>query len=416
MALAFFSIMKIKNKLTKAAISSFLLCGLFGLSALPAIAEGTLGMAFTNTESTDGFVSSLHGGQSLWFVVAPGGTQSRELLISSSGTVPELVDMSLVFLGRNSDGQYLDRNKLPDSIKWVKFSPQKFVLKPKTTASVLMTYTVPADEPISSHEAFVLATASGASGPSKAQYSVPQAIAISRPVFLGVGTETQLAPEVEIIDLFGEVDGGNSYLALKIKNSGKVPFSLSGTLDMVDSKFSNRKFSGIKFISQPLAPGESTNILIPAPLGLTDGKYDISLTALLGSNEINKVWLGKLIKFTPIFPLFQILTRVLLALIFLLILAFSLRYLRKPRKPNEKSAAKGKSDSDISQEEVDQLIEALMKSSTKKSAKKPVKKSVKKAATKKPVKKAATKKPVKKTAKKSVKKAAKKPVKKSAKK
>jgi hypothetical protein len=417
--------MKIKIKPPKAAIATLflsLLYGVFGLSALPASAEGTLGLAFTNTESTNGFVNSLHGGQSLWFVVPPGGTQSRELLISSSGTVPEQVDMSLVFLGRNADGQYLDRNKVPDSAAWVKFSPQKFVLKPKTTASVKMTYTIPADEPISSHEAYVLATASGASGPSKAQYSVPQAIAISRPVFLGVGTEKSLAPTIDVIDLFGEIHDGKSYLALQIKNSGKVPFSFSGTLDMVDSRFSNRKFSDIKFISQPLAPGGKTNVLIPAPEGLTEGKYDISLTALLGSNEINKVWLGKLIKFTPIFPLFQVLTRVLLAVIFLLILAFSLRYLRRPKNPDKKSRAGKSAIPEVEQDELDLLIEEMMKNATKKAAKKSAKKPVKKAAkksAKKPVKKAAkksAKKPVKKAAKKSAKKPVKKAAKKSAKK
>ena len=402
MTLAFFSIMKIKNKLSRIVIATATLFAVFGLIAAPAIAEGTLGLAFTNTASTDGFVESLHGGQSLWFVVAPGATQSRELLISSSGTVPELVEMSLAFLGRNNDGQYLDRNKVPDSLKWVKFSPQKFILKPKTTASVTMTYTIPADEPISSHEAYVLATASGASGASKAQYSVPQAISISRPVFLGVGTETELAPKIDIIDLFGEVVEGKSYLALKIRNAGKVPFSFDGTLDMVDSKFSNRKFSGIKFISQPVAPGEKTNILIPAPLGITEGKYDISLNATLGSEEINKIWIGKLIKFTAIFPLFALLGRILIALFFLLVLAFSLRYLRKPRNPNSKSKTKDKDSSEFSQEELDQIIESLKK--------KPVKMSAKKAA-KKPVKKSA-KKPVKKSAKK----AAKKPVKKSTKK
>jgi hypothetical protein len=429
--------MKIKTKLSKAAIATLflsLLCGVFGLSALPASAEGTLGLAFTNTESTNGFVNSLHGGQSLWFVVPPGGTQSRELLISSSGTVPEQVDMSLVFLGRNADGQYLDRNKVPDSAAWVKFSPQKFVLKPKTTASVKMTYTIPADEPISSHEAYVLATASGASGPSKAQYSVPQAIAISRPIFLGVGTEKSLAPTIDVIDLFGEIHDGKSYLALQIKNSGKVPFSFSGTLDMVDSRFSNRKFSDIKFISQPLAPGGKTNVLIPAPEGLTEGKYDISLTALLGSNEINKIWLGKLIKFTPIFPLFQVLTRVLLAVIFLLILAFSLRYLRRPKNADKKSRADKSAIPEVGQDELDQLIEAMMKGAAKKaakkstvkkpvrkaakkSAKKPVKKAAKKSALKKPVKKAAKKSAVKKPVKKAAKKSAvKKPVKKAAKK
>jgi len=402
--------MKTKTQLLKAAIATLflsLLFGVFGVSAITASAEGTLGLAFTNTESTNGFVNSLHGGQSLWFVVPPGGTQSRELLISSSGTVPEQVDMSLVFLGRNADGQYLDRNKVPDSAAWVKFSPQKFVLKPKTTASVKMTYIIPANEPISSHEAYVLATASGASGPSKAQYSVPQAIAISRPVFLGVGTEKSLAPTIDVIDLFGEILEGKSYLALQIRNSGKVPFSFSGTLDMVDSRFSNRKFSDIKFISQPLAPGDKTNVLIPAPEGLTEGKYDVSLTALLGSNEINKIWLGKLIKFTPIFPLIQVLTRVLLAVIFLLILAFSLRYLRRPKNPDKKSRADKSAIPEVGQDELDQLIEAMMKGPTskpvKKTAKKPVKKTAKKAA-----KKSALKKPVKKTAKKPPKRAAKK--------
>ena len=391
MTLAFFSNMKPKTgtwKLSLATATLFIFCGVLGLGSISASFAGTLGLAFTNTESTNGFVNSLHGGQSLWFVVPPGGTQSRELLISSSGTVPELVDMSLAFLGRNSDGQYLDRNKIPDSGKWVKFSPQQFVLKPKTTASVLMTYTIPANEPISSHEAYVLATASGASGPSKAQYSVPQAIAISRPVFLGVGTEKELSPKVDIIDLFGQIVEGKPYLALQLKNSGKVPFSFSGTLDMVDSRFSNRKFSGIKFISQPVAPGEKTNILIPSPLGLTEGKYDISLTAILGSNEINKVWLGKLIKFTSIFPLFQILIRVLLAIFFLTILAFSLRYLRGQRKSKKEPYEVETSGKEISKpripakvtsdEDLDLLVEEFIRNSALKRAKKPVKKSAKK--------------------------------------
>jgi hypothetical protein len=408
MALEFFSIMKIKNLFSKAFISVLVLCGVFAFTASSASAKGTLGLAFTNTASTNGFVNSLHGGQSLWFVVPPGGAQSRELLISSSGTVPELVNMSLVFLGRNNEGQYLDRNKIPDSRNWVKFSPEEFILKPKTTASVTMTFTIPANEPISSHEAYVLATASGASGPSKAQYSVPQAIAISRPVFLGVGTETQLAPKVDVIDLFGEVHEGKPFLALTIKNSGKVPFSFEGTLDLVDSRFSNRKFSGIKFISQPIAPEQKTNVLIPAPPTLTEGKYDISLNAILGSDEINRVWIGKLIKFTPIFPVIEILSRVSLIAIFLLIFAFSLRYLRGSKKSSKKSRAKKKNNEEFGMKELDQIIDGILNKPAAKVVKRPLKKSAKKAAVKRPLKKsakkAAVKRPLKKAAKKSAKK------------
>ena len=310
------------------------ICFLLGLpvSTLASAANGTLGLAFTNTDSKDVFVSNLHGGQSLWFVVAPGASQSRELLISSSGTVPERVLMSLGFLAQTAARQYLDPSKKADSSDWVSFTPSDFVLQPHTTQSVTMNFTIPSNVHIGSHTAYVLATADSESKKTTAQYSVPQAIAISRPLFLGVGTNLDMAPEILIQDLLGTNFKGVNYLTLQVKNTGKVPFSFAGTIDLVDSRFGNRKFSNLRFQSEPLAPNQSTRILIPKPTGFSPGKYDVSLQAVLGSQVINKIWLSKLIRFSPIIPIFQILVRVGFALFFIIIIAFCVRFLRRSEK------------------------------------------------------------------------------------
>ena len=325
-----------KNRLQKLFLKSFACC-LFVLSSFvmtgPAqAANGTLGLAFTNADSTDAFVQNLHGGQSLWFVVAPGNVQTRQLTITSSGSVSEVVTMSLGFLARNTSGQFLDRTKTPDSNGWVSFSPRQFVLPAHSSANVQMTYSIPAGTPVGSHEAYVLATAAGEPSANKAQYSVPQAIAISRPLFLGIGTDSELAPSINILDLVGTDSQGKHFLGLKIRNTGKVPFSFAGTMDLVDSKFSNRQFANLKFQSEPLAPSIATMVLIDSPAGFTAGKYDVSLQATLGNTEISKVWSNKLIKFSPIIPFFQIITRVLIGLISIIVLVISLRVLRKPKQ------------------------------------------------------------------------------------
>lgn len=422
----------IRNKLFALFGAIMMVClSLLGNSAHAA--GNDLGLAVEVLPSDDPAISRITTGQSLWFVIAPGKSQSRSARIVSSSNIPERISLSLGFLERVNGAPIVNDNKVADSKKWASFSPNNFVLKPHSAQVVTFTYTIPDGAEIGTHEAYLHATASQVASNSSAQYKMAQNARIATPVFLGVGTSDQIVTKFEIVQLDGVYVGGVRNLRIYFKNTGKTPIRLSGSADMKSLDFENLSIKPIFFNTVTIQPGTTSFVLAPTPQNVVPGRYTTVITANTGSLTQTRQFTNNLtfkepawiIKYGP---------RIAIVLLFLLLLIALIRFLKrsKPSKnegnpENDLGMAKAllrtkrsSRKSKESDEEIDAMLEAILarhlesrKQATKKKA------PVKKATTKKAVaKKAAAKKTIAKknapagTAKKSTKKSVKKTAKK----
>jgi len=371
-------------------------------------------------------INRLTAGQALWFVIPPGQKQSRQVRISSSSTIPEVVTLSVGYLNRIDGIATIDDSKKSETAPWASFTPEIFTLAPRESRIVEFTYQIPADTDIGIHEAFLFATANSTGPASKAEYSVPQAARIATPIFLGVGTSAQIDTNFSIDNVSGVVVDGVRNLKVDFSNTGKTPLNLSGNVQLSSTEFKGLLIGPLLFTSVVIRPGIDSYVLIPAPPDLTPGQWKILVTATQISNTKTREF-TKNIDFNSPSAFIPTLLRILIVIFFALILYFSLRVLRAPRKrktPQEETKERFRrvkrlrktSRQEIEVDEIDRIIEEILKNakSSRSSSKgmKTANKATKKSSTKKvtskrvakkaPVKKNATNKalPKKKTAKK----------------
>ncbi len=312
--------------------TSLLLAALIHSPVLQAqAATANLGLAIDVLPSTDPEISRLTQGQALWFVIPPGDSKSRQVRVTSSSTISQEIELSVGYLNRIDGVATIDDSKESETKDWAEFSPKKFTLGPRASQLVTFTYKIPADIEIGIHEAFLFATASKAASKNNPEYRVPQKARIASPIFLGVGTSTQISTDFTIDDVSGVVVDGIRQLKIDFKNTGKTPLSLSGTIQLSSAEFQNNLVGPLSFNSVVIRPGVLGYVLVPAPEQLTPGKWKILVSATQISTTKTREF-TKDLTFRPPSALLENSLRVLAAIFFFLVFAFAIRILRAPRK------------------------------------------------------------------------------------
>jgi len=365
-------------------------------------ATSNLGLVLDILPSNDPEINRLTTGQALWFVIPPGQHQSRQVRISSTSTIPEVVTLSIGYLNRINGIATIDDSKKSETSQWASFTPEKFKLAPRESRIVEFKYQIPAGTDIGIHEAFLFATANSTAPASTAEYSVPQAARIATPIFLGVGTSAQIDTNFSIDNISGVVVDGVRNLKIDLSNIGKTPLNLSGNVQLSSTEFKGRFIGPLVFTSVVIRPGIDSFVLIPAPPELTPGEWKILVTATQISNTKTKEF-TKNIDFKAPSTLISNLIRILGVIFFAVILYFSLRILRAPRKkkepleePKERvrrlRRVRKTSRQEFEVAEIDKIIEEILsRSNSNQSTSKGLKTS-KKSTTKSPAKKAPAKK------------------------
>lgn len=401
-------------------IAAIALASLALLLPMPAQASSSLGLSINVIPSDNPEVRKVSTGQSLWFVVPPGSSQTREFIIVSSSSKPEVVDFSLGFLGRVDGEAVFDDAKVADSKGWASFSPSTITLPAHGTTKVTFTYSIPSGTDIGTHEAFLFATASSANSKSDAEYKVPQNARIAMPVFLGVGTTDQIRSDFEIKGLQGSTADGHHNARIFFQNTGKTPIHLDGNIQLSSAVFKSDVIGPLLFNSVTIRAGEKAFVDVPVPDTMVEGKYDAFIQASQGA--ITKTaHITTDISFNGPNPIIGYAIRGGFVFFFLLVIYFAWRYLKRTKKEVRPPVAQESETSDLEIEKfLAELAErakkrvadsvdipeyrttakkrAAKKALAKKSAAKKVAKKApaKKAAVKKVVKKAVTKKVVKK--------------------
>lgn len=374
-------------------------------SIAPAHAASSLGLSINVIPSSDPAVRKVSTGQSLWFVVPPGSTQTREFIVVSSSSQPELVTFSLGFLGRVDGEAVFDDAKSADSKEWASFSPNNITLAAHGSVKVAFTYSIPAGTEIDTHEAFLFATASPVSSKSDAEYKVPQNARIGAPVFLGVGTTDQIRSDFEIAGLEGSTTDGHHNARVFFKNTGKTPIHLDGNIQLTSATFKSEVIGPLAFNSLTIRAGEKAFVDVQVPDSMVEGKYDAFIQASQGAITKTKHITADISFHAPNLLIGYALHGGLIT-IFFLIFFFSWRYLKRTKKVKDENLAP------LEDEQLQRLIAELSRrksqkvtgefdvpeyapSTQKKTATKAKKKAaVKKAAPKKAVRKVVTKKAV----------------------
>jgi hypothetical protein len=365
-------------------------------------ATSSLGLALDVLPSNDPAINRLTAGQALWFVIPPGQHQSRQVRISSSSTIPELVTLSVGYLNRINGIATIDDFKKSETAPWASFYPETFVLKARGSKTIEFKYQIPAGTEIGIHEAFLFATANSTAPASKAEYSVPQAARIATPIFLGVGTSAQIDTNFSIDNVSGVVVDGVRNLKVDFKNTGKTPLNLAGNVQLSSTEFKGLLIGPLLFTSVVIRPGIDSYVLIPAPPELTPGEWKILVTATQISNTKTREF-TKNIDFKAPNTLIPNLIRILVVIFFAVILYFSLRILRAPRKkkepleePKERvrrlKRPRETSGQEFEVAEIDKMIEEILSRSNSSRASSKGLKTAKKLTRKSPTKKATPKK------------------------
>lgn len=334
-----------------------------GLVMTPAYSADSLGIGLTVIPVNDGTNANLSFNNRLWFGIEQGQSFTRQIEVSSSSTIAQKVEMQLFDVLYDNGLRGIRTDRASTTTPWVKFSPASVVLPPKGKANISMTYTIPTDAPDSSYEAFLRVNASAVNLP-KSQESKDGGVrvvlagsaAIDLPVWLGVGDPINLKSDFEISGVFGALIGGEKKLRVIVKNSGKTPLGLDGSVQLTDAAFSDRTFGPFSYRSPEIQPGQESFIDIAMPDEVTEGRWKIFVVAEQGSIRKSKVFEEEL-TFKPLGTGFPI--QFLIVILAIIGLVFGWRLIRSSSSPISKSQSRFRKsqlgDKQIAQELIKQL-------------------------------------------------------------
>jgi hypothetical protein len=334
-----------------------------GLVMTPAYSADSLGIGLTVIPVNDGTNANLSFNNRLWFGIEQGQSFTRQIEVSSSSTIAQKVEMQLFDVLYDNGLRGIRTDRASTTTPWVKFSPASVVLPPKGKANISMTYTIPTDAPDSSYEAFLRVNASAVNLP-KSQESKDGGVrvvlagsaAIDLPVWLGVGDPINLKSDFEISGVFGALIGGEKKLRVIVKNSGKTPLGLDGSVQLTDAVFSDRTFGPFSYRSPEIQPGQESFIDIAMPDEVTEGRWKIFVVAEQGSIRKSKVFEEEL-TFKPLGTGFPI--QFLIVILAIIGLVFGWRLIRSSSSPISKSQSRFRKsqlgDKQIAQELIKQL-------------------------------------------------------------
>jgi len=312
--------------------------------ATPAFADNQgLGIAIQVIQGKDDSSKDLNKNNRLWFVIAPGKSGSRDFQIRSASDIAQKIHLGIgAQKQENGVRQYDPEGSTPAS-DWASFSRNDFVLAPRTTASISMKISVPANTDVQTLQPSLLVQASAVKSAS-AQYKVPTALQFSQDIFLGVGTSDQFLTKFSIDDVYGANTNEGHVLILKLSNSGKTPVALTGDLQLSNLTFAGLTVGPLQFVSPSIQPGESVEVPVKVDEKVTEAKWQILVRAQQGSIQETRTF-DKDISFKGVNYVQLAITSSGIILVSLALLLIAIRTLRSiKRKQLEEQRSKDEAE------------------------------------------------------------------------
>ena len=334
-------------------------------------AESNLGLVLDILPSVDPDIQKLTTGQSLWFLIPPGGMKDRSIRIKSSATTAEIISLSVGYLNRIDGVATIDESRKSEIEKWAAFSSNDFILAPGGVKEIRFGFNIPDDAEVGVHEAFLYAVAKPVSTKSNDEYKLVQNARIASPIFLGVGTSVQISTDFEITGIEGVVIDGVKNLRIKFRNTGRTPLHLTGNVQLSSLDFNDLNIGPLNFISSAIQPGVDAFVSVPTEEQVAPGKWKVHISATqLSKTKTRDFEVDLTFKSPNKFLLIGV--RALLATAFGFILLICIRTIRKPKKEVGNISSESlkeirkfgnflKSKSAAGDQELDLLIEELLR-------------------------------------------------------
>lgn len=274
--------------------------------------------------------SQISGNTKLWFVVKQNDVTTRELVVSGSNSMDQLVKLSLAKLQR-VDGEPAISNDASEITPWVVFSENNFMLRKNQSKTLTMKIAPPKDAKSGSYEAYLIVSASDPSA-YKSRGKVTEAVIknsarVAQPVFVGVGNYEDFIVNFEIIDVDGIKNFQDKFLRVYLDNQGKTPISPSGQLQLKNMDFEQGTLGPFPFYSATISPDSKVFIDVPIPSSVNPGNWKIFVRASQGNVTETREF-EKNLTFTNRFDFLGSVFQVAIVLIGLLLAAWAYRILR----------------------------------------------------------------------------------------
>jgi hypothetical protein len=230
--------------------------------------------------------SQISGNTKLWFVVKQNDMTTRELVVSGSNSMDQLVKLSLAKLQR-IDGEPAISNDASEIMPWVEFSENNFILRKNQSKTVTMKIAPPKDSKSGSYEAYLIVNASDPiaykSSGKVTEAVIKNSARVAQPVFVGVGNYEDFIVNFEIIDVDGIKNFQDKFLRVYLDNQGKTPISPNGQLQLKNMDFEQGTLGPFPFYSATISPDSKVFIDVPIPSSVNPGKWKIFVSASQGN-------------------------------------------------------------------------------------------------------------------------------------
>jgi len=261
------------------------------------VSAGELGFGVEIVPTSDDTPGSLAANRELWFATSPGGVARREVRIISASDDAQKIKLEIFPLVVVDGEDTIDTSEPSETAQWATIEPNNFVLRPRASQVVAITYRPPADTIEGSYQAYVLFGASAVDpssvgDSSKTQAIVPTALTFTKSLWLGVGSQDGELPvtDFELRGVAGLRRDDRNFLQVRIENTGETPIRPKGEVEVVDPLFPENRFGPIKFSSPTILPGEISRTEIDSPEGLGDGPWKIRVVARQGSVQRQEIF------------------------------------------------------------------------------------------------------------------------------
>ncbi len=257
----------------------------------------------------------------MWLVVKQGDSRSREVQISSTSSISQLISLSIVdaatINGVTSAGKTLN-----EANSWAQFSQNNFILPPGSRRTVSMTISVPKGISDRAVEAYLVATAESpkATAQPNAQYSavIKGQARFAHGLFLGVGDYEKFRVNFSIDDVKDTRRNGKKKLQVFINNKGLTPIAPSGDVTLQNADFSDLRFGPIKYLTARINPESKAVFVVDLPEEVIPGRWKIFVKATQGNVTETRVF-EKTLRFSKWFDILFNVGRVLVFLIGLIL-------------------------------------------------------------------------------------------------
>jgi len=257
----------------------------------------------------------------MWLIVKQGDSRSREIQISSSSSISQLISLSIVDAS-TINGVISAGKTLNEANSWAEFSENNFILPPGSRKMVSMRISVPKDIGDRAVEAFLVATAESPKPTSQtnAQYQaiIKGQARFAHGLFLGVGDYEKFRVNFSIDDVKDVRRNGKKKLQIFINNKGLTPIAPYGDVTLQNADFPDLRFGPIKYLTAKIDPESKAVFVVDLPEEVIPGRWKIFVKASQGNVTETKVF-EKTLRFSKWFDILFNIGRVIVFLIGLIL-------------------------------------------------------------------------------------------------